>query len=357
MKIKPVIDALDQRGAKTTLVHTGQHYDDNLSSIFFEELGIREPEHYLGAGSGTHAAQTAVVMTAFESLVDELRPDVVVVVGDVNSTLACAIVGAKEGALVAHVEAGLRSRDWAMPEEINRVVADRVSDYLFAPSDDAVENLKSEGYRDDQIHLVGNVMIDTLLANLDRARADGAVERLGLTAGEYALVTLHRPASVDDIETLQQIMDALGKLAGELPVLFPAHPRTRKNLEKITWDAGVRVVDPLGYLAFVDLMAGARLVLTDSGGIQEETTVLGIPCLTVRDNTERPITISEGTNRLVGRDPAAIVREALDVLANGVQPRRPELWDGHAGGRIAEILISGGAPTSHLRPTDLPTER
>jgi UDP-N-acetylglucosamine 2-epimerase (non-hydrolysing) len=354
MKIKPVLAALEERGAATSLVHTGQHYDPLMSDVFFEELDIRRPDRALGVGGGSHAQQTARIMTAFEELLPEEDPDVVVVVGDVNSTLACALVTAKAGPLLAHVEAGLRSRDWAMPEEVNRVVTDRLSDYLFAPSADAVENLRSEGYRDDQIHLAGNVMVDTLLSNVDRARARTVVGDLGLDPGGYALMTLHRPSNVDDPATLAGIVGAVGEIAVRLPVVFPVHPRTRANLGDGRLPDGLRLIDPVGYLDFIGLEAGARLVLTDSGGIQEETTVLGIPCLTLRRTTERPITITEGTNRLVGVDPRTIVEAATEVLENGIEPRRPELWDGRAGGRIADVLLGGGTAPDRLRPTDLP---
>ncbi len=353
MKIKPVLDALDGGGASTVLVHTGQHYDPAMSDVFFDELGLRSPDRFLGVGSGTHAEQTARVMVAFEPLLHEERPDIVVVVGDVNSTLACALVAAKHGALVAHVEAGLRSRDWAMPEEINRVATDRVSDYLLASSPDAVDNLRAEGYRPDQVHLVGNTMIDTLLINLDRARARPVLSELSLTPGAYGLVTLHRPANVDDEGILKGLMGALGVVAQDCPLVFPAHPRTRARLQDVDVAPGITVIEPAGYLDFIALQAGARLVLTDSGGVQEETTVLGVPCLTLRENTERPITVDEGTNRLVGCDPSAIVAGAQAVLSHGVEPRRPALWDGRAGQRIAGVLLGGGAALDRLRPTDL----
>jgi len=353
MKVKPVMDALDRRGVELTLVHTGQHYDAAMSDVFFTDLGIRTPDRHLEVGSGSHAVQTAAVMVAFETLLADVRPDVVVVVGDVNSTVACAMVAAKAGCLVAHVEAGLRSRDWTMPEEVNRVITDRISDYLLAPSEDAVDNLRAEGYRPDQVHLVGNVMVDTLLANLDRALTSDALARLGLHSREYGLVTLHRPANVDDPEILRGILDGLAVPARELPLVLPAHPRTRPLLERLGVPDGVTLVPPAGYLDFIALEASARLVLTDSGGIQEETTVLGVPCLTLRDNTERPITVSHGTNRLVGRDPERIATAALEALATPPAARRPELWDGHAGDRIAEVIVTGGTAADRLRPTDL----
>jgi UDP-N-acetylglucosamine 2-epimerase (non-hydrolysing) len=339
MKIKPVLDALDEVGATTTLVHTGQHYDSAMSDVFFDELGLRPPDRYLGVGSGSHGAQTAAVMTAFEPLVEELAPDWVVVVGDVNSTLGCALVAAKSPSRLAHVEAGLRSRDWAMPEEVNRVVTDRVSDLLLAPSADGVDNLLAEGVGAERIELVGNVMIDTLLANIERARARVAADG-SAPVGPYGLVTLHRPANVDDPAVLAGLLAAITTIAEELPLVFPVHPRTRAVVDALGPPRGVRLTEPLGYLAFVGLEAGASLVLTDSGGVQEETTALGVACLTLRDNTERPITVTEGTNQVVGRDPERIVEAARAVLAHPVEPRRPLLWDGEAGGRIARAILA-----------------
>jgi UDP-N-acetylglucosamine 2-epimerase (non-hydrolysing) len=353
MKVKPVMDALERRGVEVLLVHTGQHYDEAMNEVFFRDLGIRPPDHHLGSGSGSHAQQTARVMVAFEPLVDELRPDAVVVVGDVTSTLACGLVAAKAGVVLAHVEAGLRSRDWSMPEEINRVVADRVSDLLFAPSPDAVENLRAEGYHDDQIVLAGNVMIDTLLANVDRAIATDTLARHGLTPGGYGLVTLHRPANVDSPEMLAALLGALGEIAPSLPLIMPVHPRTASKIEQLGQPTGITLIPPAGYLEFIAMQAGARLVLTDSGGIQEETTALGIPCLTLRDTTERPITVEQGTNTLVGRDPGRIVAVALQVLADPPPKRCPELWDGKAGDRIADALLEALASGVRLRPTDV----
>ena len=351
MKIKPVMDALEQGGAEVVLVHTGQHYDASMSDIFFAELGIRPPDHFLRAGSGSHAVQTCRVMTAFEPLAGQVRPDVVVVVGDVNSTMACALVAAKSGALLAHVEAGLRSRDWSMPEEVNRVVTDRVSDYLFAPSADAAANLAAEGCRDDQIHLAGNVMVDTLLANLGRAAGGDTLSRLGLEPGGYGLATLHRPANVDDAAVLAALLPALDEVAHLCPLVLPAHPRAAARLREAGLSGRVRVIAPAGYLDFIALEAAARLVLTDSGGVQEETTVLGVPCLTLRDNTERPVTITEGTNQLVGRDRGRIVAAARQVLAAPPAPRRPALWDGRAGQRIAAVLLASGRDRGRPRPT------
>ena len=329
VKVKPVMDALEEQGVEVILVHTGQHYDPAMSDVFFTELGIRRADHFLGAGSGTHAVQTCRVMTAFEPLAAELAPDVVVVVGDVNSTLACALVTAKQGVPLAHVEAGLRSRDRSMPEEINRLVTNRVSDYLFAPSPNAVANLRAEGFSDEQVYLVGNVMVDTLLANAERAAERGTLAGLGLEPGRYGLVTLHRPANVDDPAVLGALLPALAEISFLCPLVLPAHPRVDSRLRNAGLPAGVRIIPPLGYLDFIALEASARLVLTDSGGVQEESTVLGVPCLTLRDNTERPITITEGTNQLVGRDPDRIVRAAREVLAAPPPAARaPALWDG-----------------------------
>lgn len=351
MKVKPVMDALISRAVDVSLVHTGQHYDAVMSGQFLDELGLRSPDYHLGAGSGTHAEQTARTMVAFEPLVEDLQPDVVVVVGDVNSTLACALVGAKAGCLVAHVEAGLRSRDWSMPEEVNRVVVDRVSDYLFAPSADAAGNLRSEGYREDQVHLVGNVMIDSLVANIDRARRRPILGQLGLRAGGYGLVTLHRPSNVDDPAMLTKLLTVLGEVAQQCPLVFPAHPRTAKRMNGPSLPTGIQLLEPLGYLDFLALEASARVVLTDSGGIQEETTALGVACLTLRDTTERPITVEQGTNRVVGRDPERILAEVRQILTTGVRKRCPVLWDGRAAERVADVIAQGGSPIGHRRPS------
>jgi len=351
MKIAPVLRALERRAITCHLVHTGQHYDEQMSEVFFTDLGLRHPDHHLEIGSGSHAEQTGRTMIAFEPLLASLAAHVVVTVGDVNATIACSLVAAKADVLVAHVEAGLRSRDWSMPEEVNRVATDRVSDYLFAPSEDAVDNLRAEGYRDDQIHLVGNVMVDSLLDNLERARASSTLRELELTAGGYGVVTLHRPANVDDPAVLLALMEALDTVSADLPLVFPVHPRTRGRLADAGYRGPVRLLEPQGYLHFLALQAGAALVLTDSGGVQEETTMLGVPCLTLRDNTERPITIEHGTNQLVGRDPQRIIAAARHVLAHGVPARRPPLWDGHAADRIAEVLVAGGTAAQRLRPT------
>ncbi|MEJ8641760.1 UDP-N-acetylglucosamine 2-epimerase (non-hydrolyzing) [Streptomyces sp. MS1.HAVA.3] len=353
MKIKPVMDALERRGAEVVLVHTGQHYDESMNDVFFRDLGIRPPDRYLGAGSGTHAQQTGRVMGAFEPLLDELAPDAVVVVGDINSTLACALVTAKAGPLLAHVEAGLRSRDWSMPEEVNRVATDRLSDFLLAPSPDAAANLRAEGYREDQIHVVGNVMIDTLLANLDRARRSDILDRYGLTRGGYGLVTLHRPANVDDPAALRGLLKALGEIADRCPLLLPVHPRAAERLAELGVPGGIRLVPAAGYLDFIALQDSARLVLTDSGGVQEETTALGVPCVTLRDDAERPITVEEGTNVLAGTDPQRITDIVHRVLDHPPAPRCPELWDGRASDRIAAVLLDGPPAHARPRPTDL----
>lgn len=351
-----MIEALDGLGCRTTLVHTGQHYDDVMSKVFFDDLELRQPDFHLGVGSGSHAQQTGKVLIEFEILVRTLNPDVVVVVGDVNSSLAGALVGAKAGAVVAHVEAGLRSRDWTMPEEINRVVVDRLSDLLFAPSSDAADNLRQEGYREDQIHLVGNVMIDTLLANRARADQREVWKRFGVERGGYGIVTLHRPANVDESLTLRGLVESIESVCEQIPLIFPVHPRTRPMLSAVmNNDSRVKVCDPLGYLDFLSLMSGAKVVLTDSGGIQEETTVLGIPCLTLRDNTERPITVAEGTNQIVGRSRPAIHAGLSRVLAGEISPRRPALWDGRAGERIASVIANMNI-SEMVRPTEVSTD-
>nr|MDQ3804476.1 UDP-N-acetylglucosamine 2-epimerase (non-hydrolyzing) [Acidobacteriota bacterium] len=302
MKVAPVVEAMRRRAAEFAplVVHTGQHYDERMSDAFFRDLGMPRPDVHLGVGSGSHARQTAAVMERFEPVVLEARPDWVVVVGDVNSTLACALVCAKLLVRVAHVEAGLRSRDRAMPEEINRLVTDQLSDLLLTPSEDADRNLLAEGIPASRIRMVGNVMIDSLFRQLERARASTARADLGVEGKDYAVVTLHRPSNVDEAGTLRGILSALDEVGARLPVVFPVHPRTRQNLasfgllEQIERRGRLRLVEPLGYLDFLRLYSGARLVLTDSGGIQEETTALGIPCLTLRENTERPVTVELG---------------------------------------------------------------
>jgi UDP-N-acetylglucosamine 2-epimerase (non-hydrolysing) len=347
IKIDPVLRALERRPEhfSTYLVHTGQHYDDRMSRVFFEELGIRPPDVHLGVGSGTHAEQTAAVLVAVERLLLQDRPDLLLVVGDVNSTLAATLAAAKLGLPVAHVEAGLRSFDRTMPEEVNRLATDALSDYLFTPSRDADENLRREGVAEEKIFCVGNVMIDTLLRCRHLAERSPALAEHGVPPKGYALLTLHRPSNVDDPAVLRRMLSALYPIQERLPVIFPIHPRTVRRIEEHGLDRVVgamprlRMVPPVGYLDFLALQAHAALVLTDSGGIQEETTVLGVPCLTLRENTERPITVAQGTNRVVGQDPERIVREAFRALDDGAAPVRvPDLWDGRAAERIADVL-------------------
>jgi UDP-N-acetylglucosamine 2-epimerase (non-hydrolysing) len=350
MKVAPVMRALETSHATNVLVHTGQHYDRALSQTFLDELGLPTPDVHLEVGSGSHAEQTARIMERIEPVLVEQQPDLTVVVGDVNSTIAASLVSAKLLLPVAHVEAGLRSFDRSMPEEINRVVTDQLSTLLFTTSPEAEENLVHEGIERARIHFLGNPMIDSLTNHLDQARASSILKTLRLPDRGYALVTLHRPSNVDDAATLGGILEALAELATDLPVLFPAHPRTVKmmrahGLDHFIGDAGpVRCVDPIGYIDFLRLMDRARLVLTDSGGIQEETTILGTPCLTLRQNTERPITIEMGTNKLIGSDPGVLVREArASLAAPRPEPQRPPLWDGHAGERIADTILSWGS--------------
>jgi UDP-N-acetylglucosamine 2-epimerase (non-hydrolysing) len=348
MKVAPIM--LEMRRFpdrfEQLLVHTGQHYDPGMSQVFFDDLGIPRPDIDLGVGSGTHSEQVARVLLAFEPVLMERRPDLVLVVGDVNSTFACALAAVRLGIPVAHVEAGLRSFDRTMPEEINRILTDQISDLLFTTERGARDNLLREGIAEEKIRFVGNVMIDTLLRQKSKALSLGVAPRFGLTDGGYALVTLHRPSNVDEPEALRGIVRALAEVQERLPVLFPAHPRTVRRLREFDLESEVsalpqlQVVPPLGYLEFLNLMANARVVLTDSGGIQEETTILGVPCLTLRANTERPITITEGTNRLIGTDPAGIAPAVREVLAgSGRDGRRPELWDGEAAGRIVRVLL------------------
>jgi UDP-N-acetylglucosamine 2-epimerase (non-hydrolysing) len=360
VKTAPVIAALRRRlpDAAHTIVHTGQHYDRLMSEVFLEELGVPAPDHMLEVGSGSHAAQTARTMERLEPVLEAERPDLTIVPGDVNSTLAAALTAVKMGIAVAHVESGLRSFDLTMPEEVNRIVADRFARYLFLHSEEAIANLRAEGLPEERMHFVGNTMIDTLVALEDRFREAGAAARLGLEAGSYALVTLHRPALVDG-PLLAQTVAQLAGLARQLPVVFPVHPRTRKMMEAI--DAahpGLRLIEPLGYLEFLSLMADAAAVLTDSGGIQEETTYLGVPCFTLRANTERPVTVSAGTNTLLGLDPAAIATIPAALAARPAQPQTPPpLWDGHAAERIAEVIAGDDArrgATRRRRPRRSP---
>lgn len=338
VKAAPVLRALRQKGARQTLVHTGQHYDRNMSDVFFTQLEIPDPDVNLGVGSGSHAAQTAEIMRRFEAVVLERKPEIVLVYGDVNSTVAAALVCAKLQIPVGHVEAGLRSFDRTMPEEINRMVTDRLSDLLFTPSEDGDRNLAHEGVAKERIHRVGNVMIDSLLQLLPAARR---CPRNGFSR-QFALVTLHRPSNVDDGEILKQLLSSLQEVSGKLEVVFPVHPRTRQRIADSGLNVkGLQLLEPMPYIEFLALQSRAAVVITDSGGIQEETTYLGVPCLTLRANTERPITVEMGTNILVGNDPSRLTSELFNVLAGkGKRGMIPPLWDGHTGERIAGVLAS-----------------
>lgn len=344
MKIAPLHRAMVTSGEiRPVFVHTGQHYDDNMSQVFLEEFDLPEPQFALGVGSGTHAEQTARVMLAIEPVIEETKPDVVLVVGDVNSTVAATLTAVKLGVATAHVEAGLRSFDRAMPEEINRLLTDAIADFLFAPSRDGMENLRREGIPDERIFFVGNVMIDTLLTLESRARCSTILEALGLKPRNYVVATLHRPSNVDNAEALTSSIEALERVGSLMPVVLVAHPRTQARLDALglleQLRGRVTVMEPLGYLDFLKLMMESALAVTDSGGIQEETTVIGVPCVTMRENTERPITVSEGTNRVVGRDPTAVIAAVEQALGEPRRPHRPELWDGRASGRIAQVLL------------------
>lgn len=347
MKLAPVVRALARRPAiRHYVVHTGQHYDPEMSASFLAELQIPAPDHNLDVGSGSHAQQTATIMQRLEPVLLEARPGMILVYGDVNSTVAAALVASKLGIGVAHVEAGLRSRDWSMPEEVNRVVTDRLSDLLFAPSRDGVVNLLAEGVPAERIHLVGNTMIDSLIWALPAAEKTDAPARHGVEGAPYVLVTLHRPSNVDHPDTLLALLKALQAVGQDRPVLFPVHPRTRERIRALGWrEAGagdVRLLEPLPYLTMLGLTRSASLVLTDSGGLQEETSFLGIPCVTVRPNTERPVTCELGTNRLVAPDTAAILSAVGAALATGRNRRAPiPRWDGRTAERIAGVLCEG----------------
>jgi UDP-N-acetylglucosamine 2-epimerase (non-hydrolysing) len=341
MKVAPVYRALSRHPeVRQIVVHTGQHYDFNMSDVFFQQLGLAPPDFNLQVGSGSHARQTAEIMTRFEPLLPDLSPDLVLVYGDVNSTVAAALVCSKLRIPVGHVEAGLRSFDRSMPEEINRVLTDQLADLLFTPSDDGNLNLAREGVSAEQVHLVGNVMIDTLVQMLpaaERQPIPGVPER-------FALVTLHRPANVDDPAWLQEMLQSLQTIAEDLAVVFPVHPRTREQIARLDHNGsgarGLMLLDPLPYLTFLALQRKATVVITDSGGIQEETTFLGIPCLTVRENTERPITVQAGTNMLVGRDPRRLLVQLEPILSGRWKKGRiPPLWDGHAAERIVDVIL------------------
>jgi len=351
MKMAPIIEAMNKypEQIQHLLVHTGQHYDEKMSKAFFDDLGIPKPDINLEVGSGSHAEQTARIMVAFEKVCLQEKPDLVIVVGDVNSTMACTITAKKLGIRVAHVEAGLRSRDMGMPEEINRLCTDVLCDYLFTTDYLADENLRAEGVAAEKIFFVGNVMIDTLLKHRVMASGLDIGKRLGLKPGRYATLTMHRPSNVDDKATLQGILEALKEISGEFPIIFPIHPRTRKMAEQFGLShyfnqsdkvQGIWLTEPLGYLDFLHLNMHARMVLTDSGGLQEETTVLGVPCITMRHNTERPITCEIGSNVLVGNDGKKILAAARKVLAGDAPKGQiPEKWDGHAAERIVEVLL------------------
>lgn len=346
MKVAPVRAAMAEHPTcfQQTLVHTGQHYDVQMSEVFFAELGLPPPDEFLDVRSGTHAEQTAKVMLAFEPVLERHRPDWLIVVGDVNSTAACALVAAKKSVKIAHVEAGLRSGDRSMPEEINRLVTDVLADLLLTPSRDADENLLREGVPEHKIRCVGNVMIDTLVRMLPRIHEQTTVADCGLVPGQYILATLHRPSNVDQAEQLEDLLLSLDTAPGGMDVVLPVHPRTRQRIASMGLGGRLRrtrLLEPLGYLDFLALMRAARLVVTDSGGVQEETTYLGVPCLTVRPNTERPITISCGTNRLVPMTPDGLEQAIASVLRNGSLPsRRPELWDGCAAQRVVDVFLS-----------------
>jgi UDP-N-acetylglucosamine 2-epimerase (non-hydrolysing) len=340
----------DRDGFDVIVVNTGQHYDDEMSTAFLRELEIGQPDTDLNVGSASHAVQTARIMVTFDAFLDDTDIDLAMVVGDVNSTAACSLTAVKRSVPVAHVEAGLRSRDWGMPEEINRLVTDTLSSLLFTPSRDANENLKREGHSEGRIRFVGNVMVDTLLRFRERALESDVLDRLEVEPGAYAVLTLHRPRNVDEAGTFSGVLEAVERIARDVPVVYPMHPRSSKMMlelglvERAESTPGLRLTGPMNYLEFIGLESRAMFVMTDSGGVQEETTTLGVPCLTLRPNTERPVTITEGTNRLVGTDPEEIVTVAARAMSGqwdapgGV----PELWDGHAAERIADVLSEGG---------------
>ena len=359
MKVAAVVHALERHSSPfdARIVHTGQHYDAKLSKAMFDDLALPRPDVNLEVGSGSHATQTAEVMLRFERVIQEMQPDLVLVVGDVNSTVAASLVASKEGIAVAHVEAGLRSRDRTMPEELNRLVTDSLSDLLFASEQSGLDNLLAEGVPESHVFFVGNVMIDTLLTHRERARRSSVVEDLGLAAGEYAVLTLHRPANVDEPERLREMVETLERVGRRIPLVFPSHPRTRARLEslglaeRLDRERVVRLIEPLGYLDFLRLTMDARLVLTDSGGIQEEATILRVPCLTLRDNTERPATVEAGMNRVIGAAPSRLEEAVAQTLSSPpVSGEPPARWDGAAGDRIAETLARlGTAGLEELR--------
>ncbi|MGH8014968.1 MAG: non-hydrolyzing UDP-N-acetylglucosamine 2-epimerase [Candidatus Zixiibacteriota bacterium] len=346
MKAAPLIKKLreSEENFDSFLIHTGQHYDRQLSELFFEQLQMPQPDIYLGVGSCSHAEQTAKIMIELEKSFQELKIDLVVVFGDVNSTMAAAIVAAKLGIKVAHVEAGLRSFDHTMPEEINRIVTDRLSDYLFVTEPSGMRNLINEGVSERKIFFTGNIMIDSLLNNLEKSESSPILNKLAIQPKKFATITLHRPANVDNCETLKGLLNVIRSVGKKLPIVFPCHPRTKRRIEEFGLlpevpNGNVRVIEPLGYLDFLKLQSNSKIVLTDSGGVQEETTFLKIPCLTIRENTERPVTVDVGTNVLCGSDPNRIVDVASAILdGHEKKSEVPELWDGAASGRIAGIL-------------------
>lgn len=363
MKVAPILAELDRLGEPTTLVHTGQHYDEAMSGSFFVDLGMRAPDIHLACAPGTHAETTARVMLAFDDVVAKTAPDAVIVVGDVDSTLACTLVATKRGVPVAHVEAGLRSRDRSMPEEVNRLLVDALADWLLTPSPDATTNLIKEGIAPERIHWVGNVMVDSLLRTVTTLDTLAIQQKYDVQADAYALLTLHRPSNVDDVKTFVRLMGAVTEIAHEIPVIFPVHPRTAQRLrhpalEDVVLGAPeLRLVPPLSYRDCVGLQAGAALVLTDSGGLQEETTVLGVPCLTLRETTERPITVTHGTNTVVGTDPERILEAAAGILSGNAldAPPAPPGWDGHAAQRVVEVITTVPAPLDTER--SVPSQR
>ena len=346
MKMAPIHDYLTSKNLPLVLVHTGQHYDENMSKVFFDDLGMPQPDIYLGVGSGSHAKQTAQIMIDFEEICEKNQPSMVVVAGDVNSTIACALVSSKLNIPVAHVEAGLRSFDMEMPEEINRVLTDRISNLLFTPSTDANQNLINEGANENSIKLVGNIMIDSLLNNIQKAKKSDIHNKLNITKQEYAIVTLHRPSNVDHRDTLSGIITSFENIGNEIPLIFPIHPRTSQMISKFGFDERInkithlKIINPQGYLDFLALIKYSKVVLTDSGGLQEETTALGIPCITIRENTERPITVTEGTNTIVGNKPENIINEWKNISKNkGKKGKIPRLWDGKTAERIGNNII------------------
>jgi UDP-N-acetylglucosamine 2-epimerase (non-hydrolysing) len=340
MKVAPLLTEIQQRPSlAATLIHTGQHFSADMSDAFFRDLGIRSPDVHLGIGGGSHAQQTAEIMKHIEPVFQTRRPDLLIVVGDVNSTVAAALVASKMGIAIAHVEAGLRSFDRSMPEEINRLVTDAISDYLFTSEPSGTQNLLAEGRPAGSIFEVGNVMIDTLLRFRETAANSTILTDLGLESQGYAVLTLHRPANVDEPVQMRRFIEAVEAVSDEIPVVFPVHPRTRQALDRcFTRPLKLRLTPPLGYLDFLQLMSNSRMMITDSGGIQEETTALGVPCITVRNNTERPITVEHGTNRLIGTDPDKIAPAVRAAMTDERKDRCPKLWDGRASARICDVI-------------------